>query len=336
MSYDITLLPGDGIGPEITEATLKIIDATGIKIQWHKALAGQLAIDAHGSPLPDETLNLIEKTQIALKGPIGTPIAKGFGSVNVLMRKRFDLYANLRPVKSLKGLKTKYDNIDLIVVRENTEDLYAGIEREVSPGVVEGIKLITKKACDRIAEFAFQQAEKCGRKKVTAVHKANIMKLADGLFLKCTQERAAAHPSIEYKEMIVDNTCMQLVMNPHQFDVMVMENLYGDILSDLCAGLIGGLGVVPGANIGEKIAIFEAVHGNAPDIAGKGLANPIALTLSAAMMLRHLGEEAKAQAVEYAVHEVTTQPQHLTPDMGGKANTNQLAEAIAAIVKKNT
>lgn len=328
MSYNIVLLPGDGIGPEITEATQLVLEATGVKIQWHLALAGQKAIEKFADPLPDETIQLIQKYKIALKGPIGTPIAKGFGSVNVLMRKKFNLYANLRPIKSLKGLNTKYQNIDLVVVRENTEDLYSGIEHEVAPGVVESIKVITEKASLRISEFAFRYAEKHRRKKVTAIHKANIMKLSDGLFLACAQKVAERYASVAYKEMIVDNACMQLVMNPHQFDILLLENLYGDIVSDLCAGLVGGLGVVPGANLGDEIAIFEAVHGNAPDIAGKGIANPIAMILSANLMLRYLNENEKADKIEKAIQTVLEQSQVLTPDLGGKASTMDLAREI--------
>lgn len=328
MSYQIVLLPGDGIGPEITEATQLVLEATGVKIQWHLALAGQKAIEKFADPLPEETIQLIQKYKVALKGPIGTPIAKGFGSVNVLMRKKFHLYANLRPIKSLKGLNAKYQNIDLVVVRENTEDLYSGIEHEVAPGVVESIKVITEKASLKISEFAFQYAEKQKRKKVTAIHKANIMKLSDGLFLSCAERVAERYPEVTYKEMIVDNACMQLVMKPHQFDILLLENLYGDIVSDLCAGLVGGLGVVPGANLGEELAIFEAVHGNAPDIAGKGRANPIAMILSSELMLKHLGEHEKASRLEKAIHTVTERGEVLTPDLGGKASTMDLANEI--------
>lgn len=326
--YQIVLLPGDGIGPEITEATKKVLEASGVKIQWHEALAGQRAIEKYADPLPEETIQLIQKYKVALKGPIGTPIAKGFGSVNVLMRKKFNLYANLRPIQSLKGLSAKYQNIDLVVVRENTEDLYSGIEHEVAPGVVESIKVITEKASVRISEFAFRYAEKHQRKKVTAIHKANIMKLSDGLFLACAQKVAKQYSDIVYKEMIVDNACMQLVINPHQFDILLLENLYGDIVSDLCAGLVGGLGVVPGANLGDDIAIFEAVHGNAPDIAGKGIANPIAMILSSVLMLKHLGEHEKALKIESAIQQITERGEVLTPDLGGKASTMELAEEL--------
>lgn len=328
MTHPIVLLPGDGIGPEITEATQMVLAASGVKIEWHLALAGQEAIEKFGHPLPEETIQLIHKYKVALKGPIGTPIAKGFSSVNVLMRKTFNLYANLRPVKSFKGLNSKYQDIDLVIVRENTEGLYSGIEREVSPGVVECIKVITEKASLRISEFAFQYAQKNNRKQVSSIHKANIMKLSDGLFIACSQRVAKRYPEIKYKEMIIDNACMQLVMKPHQFDILLLENLYGDIVSDLCAGLVGGLGVVPGANIGEEIAIFEAVHGNAPDIAGKGLANPIAMILSAALMLKHVGETERAHKIETAIHRVIEKGESLTPDLGGKSNTLGLAQEI--------
>jgi isocitrate dehydrogenase (NAD+) len=333
MPYHLTLLPGDGIGPEVTEAALTVLDATGVKIKWDRALAGQQAIEKYADPLPEKTIQLIQKNQVALKGPIGTPIAKGFGSVNVLMRKKFNLYANLRPIKSLKGVISKYKDLDLVVVRENTEDLYSGIEHEVAPGVVESIKVITEKASLRIAEFSFAYAKKEKRKKVTAIHKANIMKLSDGLFLACARKVAERFPKIVYNEMIVDNACMQLVTKPHQFDILLLENLYGDIVSDLCAGLVGGLGVVPGANIGTDAAIFEAVHGNAPDIAGKGVANPLAMILTSAMMLKYLGEGKRAKAIETAVNEVTEAGEALTPDLGGKASTREVARAVARGVK---
>jgi len=332
MSYDIVLLPGDGIGPEVIEATVRVLEAVGLKAQWHSALAGNRAIEKFGNPLPEETLKLIEKYKIVLKAPITTPIGKGFSSVNVQLRQSFNLYANLRPIRSLPGISCKYPNLNLIIVRENTEDLYAGIEREVSPGVMESIKRITQPASLRIAEFAFALAKREKRKEVCVVHKANIMKLTDGLFIRCAAEVAARYPEIQHREIIVDNACMQLVMNPHQFDVLLLENLYGDIISDLCAGLIGGLGVVPGANLGEKVAIFEAVHGSAPDIAGKNLANPIALILSAVMLLRHLGETQKAIQVEKAIDQVCQAAQYLTRDLGGKAGTRELTDAIIAVL----
>ncbi len=333
MSYQLTLIPGDGIGPEVTQAAITVLNATGIQFKWDKVLAGQQAIDKFGSPLPDKTVQILQKNKVALKGPIGTPIAKGFGSVNVLMRKKLNLFASLRPIKSLKGLSTRYSDIDLVVVRENTEDLYAGVEHEVVPGVVESIKIITEKASTRIAEFAFQYAKKEKRKKVTAIHKANIMKLSDGLFINCSSKVGEKFPKIAYQEMIVDNTCMQLVINPQQFDVLLLENLYGDIISDLCAGLVGGLGVVPGANIGKDMAVFEAVHGNAPTIAGKGIANPIAMVLTAAMMLKYLGEKKAARAIEAAVNELTDEGANLTPDLGGNASTQQVAKSIAQKVR---
>ncbi len=330
MSCDIVLLPGDGIGPEVIEATVRVLEAVGLKAQWHSALAGNRAIEKFGHPLPEETLKIIEKYKIVLKAPITTPIGKGFSSVNVQLRQTFNLYANLRPIRSLPGISCKYPNLNLIIVRENTEDLYAGIEREVSPGVMESIKRITQTASLRIAEFAFALAKREKRKEVCVVHKANIMKMTDGLFLRCAAEVASQYPEIKHREIIVDNACMQLVMNPHQFDVLLLENLYGDIISDLCAGLIGGLGVVPGANLGEKVAIFEAVHGSAPDIAGKNLANPIALILSGVMLLRHLGEAQKAIRVEKAIDAVCQAAQCLTRDLGGKAGTRELTDAIIA------
>ncbi len=328
MSYDLVLLAGDGIGPEVSQAAVRVIEATGVKIHWHSALAGTLAMEKFGTPLPDETLKIIEKYKIALKGPITTPVGKGFSSVNVQLRKAFNLYANLRPIRSLPGISCKYPNLNLMIVRENTEDLYAGIEREVSPGVMECIKRITEPASLRISEFAFSFARREKRKEVCVIHKANIMKLTDGLFLQCAAQIAANYPEIRHREMIVDNTCMQLVMNPYQFDVLLLENLYGDILSDLCAGLVGGLGVVPGANLGEDVAIFEAVHGSAPDIAGKGLANPMALILSATMLLKHLGENQRALQIENAIDQVCFKPECLTRDLGGKASTEELTRAI--------
>lgn len=327
--YTITLIPGDGIGPEVTEAAVRIVEAAGVPIQWERMEAGAEVMTKHGTPVPDEVINSISKNRVALKGPITTPVGGGFVSANVTLRKRLNLYANVRPVKTIPGLKTRFDNVDLVVIRENSEDLYSGLEHIVVPGVVESLKIITEKASMRIGRFAFQFARDWGRKKVTAVHKANIMKLADGLFLECMRRIARDFPEIEYQEMIVDNTCMQLVMRPEQFDVMVMENLYGDIVSDLCAGLIGGLGLTGSANIGEgNLAVFEAVHGSAPDIAGRNLANPIALTLSAVMMLRHIGEAQAARRIEQAVLDVVAEGQHLTRDLGGTATTTEMTEAI--------
>jgi isocitrate dehydrogenase (NAD+) len=333
MSYRISLIPGDGIGPEITQATREVLEATRVKIVWEEVLAGQKAIEKDSNPLPEKTIRSILKNKVALKGPLATPIGTGFASVNVLLRKRFQLYANVRPAKSIEGVKSQYKNIDLVILRENTEDLYSGIEHVVAPGVVESIKVITRKASQRIAEFAFRYAKTRGRKKITAIHKANIMKLSDGLFLDCARKVSKKFPKIEYNEMIVDNACMQLVLKPHQFDILLLENLYGDIVSDLAAGLVGGLGVVPAGNIGEKGAIFEAVHGTAPDIAGKNKANPMALILSGAMMLEHLGETAAAHRVREAVMKVVRHGKALTADLGGDATTSEFALAVAKAVR---
>ncbi len=328
VSYRVSLISGDGIGPEITAAAKEVIAATGVEIVWEEVLAGQKAIEKENDPLPERTLRSIRKNKVALKGPLATPIAKGFPSVNVLLRKKFNLYANVRPAKSIQGIKSQFKNIDLVILRENTEDLYSGIEHIVAPGVVESIKVITKKASTRIAEFAFAYAQKNHRKKITAIHKANIMKLSDGLFLDCARRIAKKHPKIEYNEMIVDNACMQLVLHPHQFDILLLENLYGDIVSDLTAGLVGGLGVVPAANIGSKGAIFEAVHGTAPDIAGKNPANPMALILSGALMLDYLGETQAAEKIRRAVNRVIKKESVLTADLGGGASTSKFTEAI--------
>lgn len=333
MSHVVTLLPGDGIGPEITAAVKKIIAATGVRIDWEEHLAGKLAVEKFGDPLPQAVLDSILKNKIALKGPLTTEVGKGFKSVNVQLRKTLNLYANLRPVKSIPGTRARYSNVDIVVVRENTESLYAGIENEIAPGVIQASKIITRDASLRIARFAFEYARQHQRKKVSAIHKANIMKLADGLFLKCCQEIAKEYPDIEYNEVIVDNCCMQLVMNPLQFDVMVLENLYGDIVSDLCAGLVGGLGVVPGANIGTEASVFEAVHGSAPDIAGKGVANPTAMLLSAVMMLERLGERNAAERIMNAVYRVLGEGKIVTPDLGGNATTMQYADAIVRFVE---
>jgi isocitrate dehydrogenase (NAD+) len=332
MPYAITLIPGDGIGPEVVAAAVRVLTATGLELEWHTEVAGASAIGTEGSALPPRVLESIRKHKLALKGPTETPVGTGHRSVNVELRKTLDLYANLRPVQTLPGVKSRYDGVDLIVVRENTEDLYSGLEHVVVPGVVESIKIITEKASTRIARFAFDHARKKGRKRVTAIHKANIMKLSDGLFLDCCRRVAKDHPEITYDEMIVDNTCMQLVLDPTRFDVLLLENLYGDIVSDLCAGFIGGLGMAPGANIGEGVAVFEAVHGSAPDIAGKNLANPMALVLSAAMMLDHVGELDAARRVREAVYSVLREGKVLTRDLGGTAGTTQIAEAIAAKV----
>lgn len=328
MTHRVSLIVGDGIGPEITRATQEVIAATGVKIQWEEVLAGKQAVEEAGTPLPEATIRSIRKNRVALKGPLETQIGKGFTSVNVLLRKQLNLYANVRPAKSLAGIPSQFKNVDMVILRENTEDLYSGIEHLVAPGVVESIKVITKKASLRIAEFAFKYGKQHRRKKITAIHKANIMKLSDGLFLDCARKVAKRFPRIEYNEMIVDNACLQLVVKPHQFDILLLENLYGDIISDLAAGLVGGLGVVPAANIGEQGAIFEAVHGTAPDIAGKNRANPIALVLSAALMLDYLEEKQAADRIRRVVALVLKKGRFLTPDLGGKATTTEITRAM--------
>jgi isocitrate dehydrogenase (NAD+) len=330
MKHTITLIPGDGIGPEIVAATVRTIEATGVDIEWETHIIGAQALEKYGTTIPDETIESIKRNKVALKGPLMTPIGKGFTSVNVGLRKNLDLYANVRPVKALPNVPCRYPELDLVVVRENTEDLYAGLEHVVVPGVVESIKIITDKASTRIAKYAFEFARDNGRKKVTAVHKANIMKLSDGLFLECFYRVSKDYPEIEAVDMIVDNCCMQLVMRPDQFDVLVLENLYGDIVSDLCAGLIGGLGLAPGANIGEIGAVFEAVHGSAPDIAGQGIANPTAMMLSAVMMLRHIGEGDAADRMRQAMLDVFAEGKYITKDIGGTAKTADFASAIIA------
>src|SRR5262245_10750992 len=330
MTHRVTLLPGDGIGPEVSAAVLRIIEAAGVQIEWERFTVGGHAQDLSGSSLPDEVIESVRRNKVALKGPVATPIGSGFESVNVRLRKILDLYANLRPVRNLPGVPSRFGDVDLIIVRENTEGLYSGLEHEVVPGVVESLKVMTEKACTRISIFAFEFAKKYGRKRVTAVHKANIMKKSDGLFLHCFRKVAVDYPTIEHDEKIVDNCCMQLVMNPYQFDMLLMENLYGDIVSDLAAGLVGGLGVVPSGNLGEKAALFEAVHGTAPDIAGKNLANPTALLLSAIMMLRHINERAAADRIEKALNKVLEKRETVTRDLGGKATTSEFAEAIIA------
>jgi len=330
MSHRVTLIPGDGIGPEVTSATVRILEAAGVKIAWEKFAAGSEAYEKYQEYIPKELIESIEQTGVALKGPVTTPIGGGFSSINVALRKRFELYANFRPIRNLPSLPTRYPAVDLAIVRENTEGLYSGIEHEVVPGVVESLKIMTEKACTRIARFAFEFARREKRKKIHAIHKANIMKLSDGLFLRCCREVAKGYPEITYGEHIVDNTCMQLVMNPYQYDVLVMENLYGDILSDLCAAFVGGLGLVPGANIGERYAIFEAVHGSAPDIAGKDLANPTAVLQSAILMLRHLGESEAADHIYRALEKTYKEKQHLTRDVGGTSKTSEFTEAVIA------
>ncbi len=328
MAYNIALVPGDGIGPEITEATVRVLSATGVPIEWTWLEAGAEVTAKYGEPMPEPTLNAIRRLGIGLKGPITTPIGKGFRSANVALRQALDLYAAVRPSKSIPGVKTRYDNVDLTVIRENTEGLYSGIEHLVVPGVAESIKVMTDKACTRISRFAFEHARKIGATKVTVVHKANIMKISDGLFLECFRKAARDFPEINAEEIIVDNLCMQLVRDPTRFQVLVMENLYGDIVSDLCSGLVGGLGVVPGANIGDHAAVFEAVHGSAPDIAGKGLANPTALILSAGMMLDHIGETDAADRVRNAVEKVLGAQTCIPRDMGGTANTKEYTDAL--------
>jgi isocitrate dehydrogenase (NAD+) len=328
MKHKITLMPGDGIGPEVTGATVTIIHAAGVEIEWESFVVGAEALSRYGDPLPQNLIDSIKRNKVALKGPVTTPVGTGFVSSNVRLRKALDLYANLRPIHSLEGVKTRYEDIDLIVVRENTEDLYSGLEHEVVPGVVESLKIITDKASRRIAKFAFEYSRREGRKKVTAIHKANIMKLSDGLFLNCFREVSKDYPEIEADDLIVDNACMQLVVDPNQFDVLLLENLYGDIISDLGAGLVGGLGVVPGANIGEEIAVFEAVHGSAPSIAGRGVANPTALIQSSVLMLRHIGEREAADRIESSLRKVLAEGAVLTRDLGGHASTMEFTEAI--------
>jgi isocitrate dehydrogenase (NAD+) len=329
MTHTITLIPGDGIGPEVAEAVVRILKASGVAIDWEPQLAGVQAFERTGQALPIELIDSIRRNKVALKGPVTTPIAEGFTSVNVGLRKALDLFANLRPVWNLPGIGGRFQGVDLVIVRENTEDLYAGLEHEVVPGVVESLKIITERASTRIARFAFNHARRHGRKKVTAIHKANIMKLSDGLFIECTRRMAREFLDISYEERIVDAACMQLVMAPSQFDVLVLPNLYGDIVSDLCAGLVGGLGVVGAANLGTEIAVFEAVHGSAPDIAGKGLANPTALLLSAILMLRHIDEGAAAERVMAALVAALTEGSVRTRDVGGTASTLEFADAVA-------
>lgn len=324
----ITLIPGDGIGPEISDAVTKIIDAAGVKINWDIQSAGADVAEAEGTPLPDRVIDSIKKNKIALKAPVTTPIGKGFRSVNVALRKSLDLYACLRPAKNIPGIKTRFDNVDLIVVRENTEDLYAGIERQIDENKAESIKIITREASERIADYAFDYAVKNNRKKVTAVSKANICKLSDGLFLEAARAVAKKYPQIEYNEILVDNLCMQLVINPSKFDVLVLPNLYGDIVSDLTSGLIGGLGVAQGANIGKDCAVFEPVHGSAPDIKGQNKANPTALLLSACMMLDYIGEKDSSQKIKNALYKVLEEGKVITQDLGGSASTTEFRDEI--------
>ncbi|HEX4346895.1 MAG TPA: isocitrate dehydrogenase (NAD(+)) [Vicinamibacterales bacterium] len=332
MAHIITLIPGDGIGPEVSDAVVRILDAAGVQIDWERHDAGVLAVERSGAPLPLELIESIRRNKVALKGPVTTPIGAGFTSVNVGLRKSLDLYANLRPVWNLPGVTGRFSGVDLVIVRENTEDLYAGLEHEVVPGVVESLKIITERASTRIAHFAFRHAVRHGRARVTAIHKANIMKLSDGLFLECARRVSREYPAITYDERIVDAACMHLVMHPGQFDVLVMPNLYGDIVSDLCAGLVGGLGVVGAANLGSDIGVFEAVHGSAPDIAGKQIANPTALLLSAVLMLRHVNESGAADRVMAALSCVLTEQRTVTRDLGGTATTSEFADAVCRAV----
>jgi isocitrate dehydrogenase (NAD+) len=327
VKHTITLIPGDGIGPEVTGAVVKILERGGLDVEWESHLAGVLALERHGATLPQELLDSIARNKVALKGPVTTPVGGGFTSVNVGLRKALDLFANLRPVWTIPSVPSRYDNVDLVIVRENTEDLYSGLEHEVVPGVVESLKIITEAATTRAARFAFEYARKHGRKRVTAVHKANIMKLGDGLFLRTVKKVAAGYADITCDDRIVDAACMQLVMNPSQFDILLLPNLYGDIVSDLCAGLVGGLGVVPGANLGGDIGVFEAVHGSAPDIAGKSLANPTALLLSAVLMLRHIDEGDIADRIMKALGDTLTSGVR-TKDLGGNASTIEFTDAI--------
>jgi isocitrate dehydrogenase (NAD+) len=328
MTHTITLIPGDGIGPEVTDAVVRILGASGVVIDWDRQMAGVVAFERTGHALPIELVDSVRRHKVALKGPVTTPIAEGFTSVNVGLRKALDLYANLRPVWNLPGVPARFQGVDLVIVRENTEDLYAGLEHEVVPGVVESLKIITERASTRIAEFAFGHARRHGRRKVTAIHKANIMKLGDGLFLDCARTVARTYPDVAYEERIVDAACMQLVMHPEKFDVLLLPNLYGDIVSDLCAGLVGGLGVVPAANLSADIGVFEAVHGSAPDIAGRNRANPTALLLSAVLMLQHIGEREPADRVTAALARVMAAGEVRTRDLGGTASTTEFAAAI--------
>ncbi len=332
MAYSVTLIPGDGIGPEVASATVRAVEATGVNIEWEIAEAGAAALAEYGTVLPNAVVESLQRTRVGLKGPTTTPVGTGHASVNVALRKRLDLYVNFRPIRMLPGLYTRFHDlpINLAIFRENTEDLYSGLEHEVVPGVVESLKVITRTASLRIAQATFEYARREGRKKVSAVHKANIMKLSDGLFLRCCREVAEQFPDIEYRELIVDNACMQIVMRPESFDLLVLPNLYGDIISDLAAGLVGGLGIVPGANLGTEHAVFEAVHGTAPDIVGKGIANPTALMQSAVLMLAHLGEREASQRLQAGIEAVYAEGKSLTPDVGGSVSTSQFTDAVIA------
>lgn len=333
MTYAVSLIPGDGIGAEVVAAARRVVEATGVTIEWRECDAGAQAVARHGLPLPQTTLDAIRETKVALKGPLATAIGKGFRSVNVELRQKLDLYANYRPARSIVGIPCRYSDVDLIVIRENTEGLYSGLEHVVVPGVVESLRIVTEHASRRIVKFAFDMAVRLGRRKVTAVHKANILKLSDGLFLDVAREVARDYSRIEYQEYIVDATAMRLVVDPSAFDVLVMENLFGDILSDLTSGLVGGLGVTPSANVGDDFAVFEAVHGTAPDIAGKRLANPTAVVLSAALLLEHLGEIDAARKIQQAVRTVIGAGKSVTRDLGGQATTDQYTDALCAAVQ---
>jgi isocitrate dehydrogenase (NAD+) len=332
MPYQITLIPGDGIGPEVSQATARVLEAAGVSIAWEVHQAGAHVVETRGTVLPDEVLESIRRNKIALKGPIATPIGRGFRSVNVTLRQALDLYSNVRPVRSLPGVEPRFEGTDMVIVRENTEDLYSGLELMILPGVAQSLKIVTDKGCTRICEYAFDYAERMGRKRVTCVHKANIMKLSDGLMLEVFRRVALRHPRIEPAESIVDACAMQMVRNANKLDVVVTGNLYGDILSDLGAGLVGGLGIVPGANIGTSAAVFEAVHGSAPDIAGKGIANPTALIQSAVMMLNHMGLPSKAEKIETALIDVYRRGVVRTADLGGSASTNEFADAVCDLL----
>ncbi len=333
MTMTVTLIPGDGIGPEVTKATLKVLAAAGADFEWESFVVGAAAVARDQVPLPQHVIDSIKRNKVCLKGPVTTPVGKGFRSINVQLRQELELYANLRPAKSIPGLPSRYQDVDLIIVRENTEGLYSGLEHQVVPGVVESLKIITEKASTRVSRFAFEYARANQRKRVTAAHKANIMKLADGLFLDCFRRVAEDYPDIEADDRIIDNLCMQLVMRPETYDVLLLENLYGDIVSDLCAGLVGGLGVVAGANIGVDCAVFEAVHGSAPDIAGRGIANPLALMRSSLLMLLHLGEGQAAERLTRALHKVVVEDQVRTRDLGGEVSTQQFTDAVVRAIE---
>ena len=333
--HTIVLIPGDGIGPEVTSATRRVVEAAGLSVEWVELPAGVTAIEqGYDNVLPQRTLAAIKAHKVALKGPVSTPVGKGFKSVNVQLRQAMLLYAAVRPVRSLAGVKTRYENVDMVIIRENTEGLYSGIENQVVPGVVTSLKVATEIACTRIARYAFRYATRRHRKKITVFHKANIMKLSDGLFLECARKiHEEEYPNIEHEELIIDAGCMKLIQDPTRFDVLLMENLYGDLVSDLCAGLVGGLGVVPGANIGDDAAVFEAVHGSAPDIAGKGIANPLACIMSAVMMLNHIHEEEVAARIKNAYNAILAEGTSLTRDLGGTATTGQFTDALIAKLK---